>query len=95
MHNIQYDLFSDTNVNPYYAMRQMMSRAKVGNEAAGEDPTVNLLLARVCELLGKPAAVFMPTGTMCSGVAYRALCQPGERIIIEKTAHPLKIWHRG
>ncbi|GGF92228.1 MULTISPECIES: threonine aldolase family protein [Cysteiniphilum] len=91
MSNIQYDLFSDTNVNPSDAMRQMISKATVGNEAAGEDPTVNLLLARVCELLGKPAAVFMPTGTMCNGVAYRTLCQPGDRIIIEKSAHPLNM----
>ena len=91
MQKIQYDLFSDTNVNPSYQMRQIMCHAKVGNEAAGEDPTVNLLLSRVCDLLGKPAAAFMPTGTMCNAVAYRALCQPGDRIVIDKNAHALNM----
>ena len=83
------DLFSDTNTNPSLEMRQAMCNAEVGNEVAGEDPTVNKLLEVVCDLLGKEAAVFLPSGTMCNGIAYRVLCQrPGDLIILDKTAHP-------
>ncbi len=84
------DLFSDTNSELSSGMRAYMMEAEVGNEVAGEDPTVNRLLDRVCDLLGKEAAVFMPSGTMCNGVAFRVLCQrPGDTIILDKTAHPL------
>ena len=84
------DLFSDTNTDPTPGMRQAMAAAKVGNEVAAEDPTVNALLEKVCYLLGKEAAVFMPSGTMCNGVAFRVLCQrPGDTIILDETAHPL------
>ena len=86
---ISIDLFSDTNVNPTPAMRQVMAAAEVGNEVAAEDPTVNALLDAVCKLLDKPAATFMPSGSMCNCVAYRALCQPGERIILDHTSHTL------
>lgn len=84
------DLFSDTNTNPSREMRRAMCEAEVGNEVAGEDPTVNKLLERVCDLLGKEAAVFLPSGTMCNGIAYRALCKrPGDLIILDHTAHPV------
>ena len=84
------DLFSDTNCSVSPEMRSYMLKAEVGNEVAGEDPTVNHLLERVCDLLGKEAAVFMPSGTMCNGVAFRVLCKrPGDTIILDKTAHPL------
>lgn len=67
-----------------------MCQAEVGNEVAGEDPTVNHLLERVCGLLGKEKAIFLPSGTMCNGIAYRVLCKrPGDTIILDKTAHPL------
>jgi threonine aldolase len=67
-----------------------MCEAEVGNEVAGEDPTVNKLLERVCELLGKEAAIFLPSGTMCNGIAYRVLCKrPGDLIILDHTAHPV------
>ena len=82
-------LFSDTNTNPSLEMRQAMCAAEVGNEVAGEDPTVNKLIETVCDLLGKEAAIFLPSGTMCNGIAYRVLCQrPGDLIILDKTAHP-------
>jgi len=84
------DLFSDTNTNPSKEMRHAMCQAEVGNEVAGEDPTVNLLLESVCELLGKESAIFLPSGTMCNGISYRVLCQkPGDMIILDKSAHPL------
>lgn len=82
------DLFSDTNFGPTSAMRKAMYRAEVGNEVAGEDPTVNLLIERVCHLLGKEAGVFMPSGTMSNGVAYRVWCdRAGDRIFFDQYAH--------
>lgn len=84
------DLFSDTNSNPTPEMRRAMCEAEVGNEVAGEDPTVNKLLERVCDLLGKEAATFLPSGTMCNGIAFRVLCKrPGDLIILDQTAHPV------
>lgn len=84
------DLFSDTNCSMGLGMRQAIMNAEVGNEVAGEDPTVNRLLEVCCELLGKEAAVFMPSGTMCNGVGFRALCdRPGDTILLDKTSHPL------
>ncbi|WMY94683.1 MAG: threonine aldolase family protein (plasmid) [Arsenophonus sp.] len=82
------DLFSDTNFGPSLAMRKAMYNAEVGNEAAGEDPTVNRLIENVCDLLGKEAGVFMPSGTMCNGIAYRVWCnRPGDRIFFDESAH--------
>ncbi len=90
MKKFKIDLFSDTNTNPSLEMRKAMFEAEVGNEVAGEDPTVNKLLETVCELLQKEAAVFLPSGTMCNGIAYRVLCQrPGDLIILDHQAHPL------
>jgi len=84
------DLFSDTNCHLSKGMRDYMMKADVGNEVAGEDPTVNLLLERTCDLLGKEAAVFMPSGTMCNGVSFRVLCKrAGDTIVLDKTAHAL------
>ncbi|MBT4880182.1 MAG: threonine aldolase family protein [Alphaproteobacteria bacterium] len=84
------DLFSDTNCSISKGMREYMCNAEVGNEVAGEDPTVNLLLERVCDFLGKEAAVFLPSGSMCNTLAFRTWCRrPGDGIIIEKTAHPV------
>ena len=85
---IRIDLFSDTNVDPSLEMRKAMCSAEVGNEVAGEDPTVNRLIERVCELLGKEAGVFMPSGTMCNGVSYRVWCKrPGDRIFFDHYSH--------
>lgn len=90
MKKFKLDFFSDTNTNPSVEMRRAMCEAEVGNEVAGEDPTVNKLLERVCELLGKEAAVFLPSGTMCNGIAYRVFCKrPGDLIILDQTAHPV------
>ncbi len=90
MRKFKIDLFSDTNTNPSQEMRQAMCQAEVGNEVAGEDPTVNKLLERVAALLGKEAAVFLPSGTMCNGIAYRVHCQrAGDLVILDETAHSL------
>jgi threonine aldolase len=83
------DFYSDTITRPTRAMRQAMAEAEVGNEQAGEDPTVNRLCHMTAELLGKEAAVFLPSGTMCNQIAYRVWCAPGQEILLEKSSHAL------
>jgi threonine aldolase len=81
------ELFSDTKTKPTAAMREAMARAEVGDEAAFEDPTVNALCERVAALLGKEAAVFMPSGTMCNQAAIAVHCRPGDEVVCDRTAH--------
>jgi threonine aldolase len=83
-------LASDTETKPSHAMREAIMRAEVGDEQKGEDPSVNLLTARVASLLGKEAALFLPTGTMCNLVAIKAHTQPGEFMIADRMAHILR-----
>lgn len=84
---IRINLLSDTQTRPTQAMREAMARADVGDEQIGDDPTVNLLCERVAALLGKEAAVFMPSGTMCNVAATLAHCRPGDEILAQATAH--------
>ena len=86
---IEVDLYSDTVTRPTPAMRQAMFEAEVGDEQLFDDPTVNELQRVVAELLGKEAAVFLPSGTMCNQIAIRAHCRPGDEMICHRTAHPL------
>lgn len=86
---IEVDLYSDTVTRPTAAMRRFMCEAEVGDEQKGEDPTVNLLQAMVAELLGKEAAVFLPSGTMCNEIALRVHCRPGDEMLAHRTAHPI------
>ena len=81
------DLFSDTKTKPTAAMRHAMAQADVGDERAGEDPTVNRLVARCAALLGKPAALYLPSGTMCNEIALAVHCKPGDEVICDATAH--------
>ena len=81
------DLYSDTKTRPTAGMRQAMADAEVGDEQAFEDPTVNRLCERVAELLGKEAALFLPSGTMANQIAYRLHCRQGEEIVLEKSSH--------
>ncbi len=83
------DLFSDTQTRPSLAMREAMANAEVGDEQLNEDPTVCELCALVADLLGKEAALFLPSGTMCNAVAYRTHTQPGDEIILHETSHPV------
>jgi threonine aldolase len=84
------NLFSDTQTRPTEAMRQAMVSAEVGDEQRFEDPTVNALQERVAELLGKEAAVFLPSGTMCNAIAFRLHVRPGgDEVILDRTAHPV------
>jgi threonine aldolase len=81
------DLRSDTVTKPTAAMRAAMSAAPVGDDVYGEDPTVNELEARTAALLGKEAAVFVPTGTMSNQIAVRIQTEPGDAALVEGTCH--------
>jgi threonine aldolase len=84
---VRINLLSDTQTRPTPAMREAIARAEVGDEQLGDDPTVNLLCERVAGLLGKEAAVFMPSGTMCNVAATLVHCRPGDEILAHATAH--------
>lgn len=81
------DLRSDTITQPTPAMREAIVKAQVGDDVFGDDPTVNALEAYVAQLLGKEAAVYMPSGTMTNQVALRVHTEPGDEIILESEAH--------
>jgi threonine aldolase len=89
MPTITVDLYSDTLTKPTREMRAFMCDAEVGDEQKGEDPTVNALQAEVAGLLGKDAAVFLPSGTMCNEIALRVHCRPGDEMLAHRTAHPI------
>src|SRR6201996_5417175 len=86
---VRINLLSDTQTRPTPGMREAMARAEVGDEQIGDDPTTNALCERVAELLGKQAAVFMPSGTMCNVTATLAYCRPGDEILAQESAHIL------
>ena len=88
------DLRSDTITQPTPAMRQAIAGAPVGDDVFGEDPTVNELEASVARLLGKAAAVYMPSGTMTNQVALRVHTEPGDEIILESEAPHLLLRRR-
>lgn len=81
------DLRSDTVTQPTEAMRRAMMNAPVGDDVLGDDPSVKALETYVAALLGKEAAVYMPSGTMTNQVALRSHTQPGDEIILEAEAH--------
>ena len=81
------DLRSDTVTRPTPGMRKAMAAAEVGDDVYGEDPTVNALEARVAELLGKEAAVWVPTGTMANQIALGSLAGMGDEIICDRSCH--------
>src|SRR5579862_1847404 len=76
------DLRSDTVTRPSPGMRQAMAEAEVGDDQYGEDPSVNLLQERIADLLGKEAALFVPSGTMSNQIALKLLTQPGDEVIL-------------
>ena len=86
---VRINLLSDTQTRPTPAMREAIARAEVGDEQIGDDPTVNLLCERVADLLGKEAAVFLPSGTMCNVAATLVHCRPGDEILAHETSHIL------
>src|SRR4030095_9671756 len=86
---IEVDLYSDTVTRPTPDMRRFMCEAEVGDEQKFEDPTVNLLQEMVADLLGKEAAVFLPSGTMCNEIAVKVHTRPGDEVLAHHTAHPI------
>jgi threonine aldolase len=82
------DLYSDTITKPTPAMRKWMAEAEVGDEQQGEDPTVNRLQDMVAELLGKEAAVYLPSGTMCNEISFALWGRAGDEMILHRDAHP-------
>lgn len=84
---VRINLLSDTQTRPTAGMREAMARAEVGDEQVGDDPSVNTLCERVADLLGKEAAVYMPSGTMCNVTATLVHCRPGDEILAHETAH--------
>jgi threonine aldolase len=83
------DLRSDTVTRPTPAMRRAMAEAVVGDDVYGEDPTVNRLEQRAAEILGKEAAVFVPTGTMGNTIAVKVHTEHGQEVICHAHAHLL------
>jgi threonine aldolase len=85
------DLRSDTVTRPGPGMRAAIAAAPVGDDQYGEDPTVNALQERVAALLGKEAALWLPSGTMANQVALRVLTRPGDDVIVSRESHA--VWH--
>ena len=85
------DLRSDTVTRPSPAMRRAMAEAPVGDDQYGEDPSVNRLQERVAALLGKEAALFVPSGTMANQIALKLLTRPGDEVILGDESHI--VWH--
>jgi threonine aldolase len=85
------DLRSDTVTRPTPAMREAMARAAVGDDQYGEDPTTNELQEKMAALLGKEAALWMPSGTMANQVALLVLARAGDEVITAREAHAG--WH--
>lgn len=85
------DLRSDTVTLPTPGMLAAIAAAELGDDQFGEDPTINRLQERVAGLLGKEAAVWLPTGTMANQVALRVLTRPGDDVVVAREAHA--VWH--
>ncbi len=81
------DLRSDTVTQPTPQMRQAIASAPVGDDVFDDDPTVHRLQQRTAEMLGKEAAIYMPSGTMTNQVAVRIHCKPGDELICEAGCH--------
>src|SRR6476660_2357398 len=85
------DLRSDTVTRPTPEMRAAIAAAPVGDDQYGEDPTVNLLQEKIAALLGKEAALWLPSGTMANQVALRLFPRPGDDVIVSRESHA--VWH--
>lgn len=90
MHEV-IDIRSDTVTRPSAGMREAIAAAPVGDDQFGEDPTINRLQETVASLLGKEAALWLPTGTMANQVALRVLTRPGDDVIVSSESHA--VWH--
>ena len=91
MSGLPIDLRSDTVTKPSPEMRAAIAAAPVGDDQYGEDPTVNALQDRLAAIVGKEAALFVPSGTMANQVALRVLTNPGDDVIVSRESHA--VWH--
>ena len=85
------DLRSDTVTRPSDRMRRAMAAAPVGDDQYGEDPSVNRLQQRIADMLGKEAALFVPSATMANQIGLKLLTRPGDDVIVGEEAHI--VWH--
>jgi threonine aldolase len=85
------DLRSDTVTRPSAGMRRAMAEAPVGDDQYDEDPSVNCLQERVAAMLGKEAALFVPSGTMANQIGLKLLTRPGDDVILGDETH--MVWH--
>lgn len=90
MNTIRYDFRSDTVTRPSTGMRAAMAEAEVGDDVFGDDPTVNRLEQRMATLLGKDAALFVPSGTQSNLLALMSHCGRGDEFIAGQNAHCYK-----
>ena len=90
MNAIRHDFRSDTVTKPSAGMRAAMAAAEVGDDVFGDDPTVNLLEQRLAGMLGKDAALFVPSGTMSNLLALMSHCGRGDEFIAGQDAHCYK-----
>jgi len=81
------DLRSDTVTRPSPPMREAMAAAAVGDDVYGEDPSVNQLQEHVAALLGKEAALYVPSGTMANQIALSVHTRPGDEVLVSQGAH--------
>lgn len=88
------DLRSDTVTQPTAAMRAAMAAAPVGDDVFGDDPTINALQERIAHMLGKEAALFMPTGTQSNLCGLMAHCERGDEFLVGQMAHTYR-WEGG
>jgi threonine aldolase len=88
------DLRSDTVTRPTPGMRRAMAEAEVGDDVFGDDPTVKALERRTAELMGKEAAVFVPSGTMANQIAVGVHTRPGDEVLCGVTSH-VYVWEGG
>ncbi len=88
------DFRSDTVTRPTAEMRRAMAEAEVGDDAYGEDPTVNLLQEEAAAMVGKEAALFVPSGTMGNQLAVNLQTRPGDEVLCTEWAH-LRNYERG
>lgn len=86
---VRINLYSDTQTRPTPAMKAAMMEAEVGDEQHGDDPTVHALCDRMAALMGKEAAMYLPSGTMCNVIAILTHCKKGDEVLAHETSHIL------
>lgn len=87
MEAVMHNFYSDTQTKPTAAMRATVLKAEVGDEQQAGDPTTTRLEHRVAELLGKEAALFLPSGTMCNEIAIKVHVDPGDEVVAHWSSH--------